>query len=254
MRDLQCEPEHFTDRIIFMSMYNDIAWQEKGNTERCDYNSQTVANYARKFPRDWSFLGPGSEKKWYGTYTHKPNGSWDQTAENMMANFSESGHPIFRASGALERGELRSEGHGKKSFYFNGTDENIELLSPHWFLRISSVSKEPQQIYATIYPKVLGLRWNLMHLIIWKRWKLLPTSQLQKLTPMHSSGKTWYKNTSENSNSCPNTRKFPNYVLIRVWSLTNKDDTSVLMILKKDNRCNIYAENTRCLAMKTGLV
>ena len=24
MRDLQCEPEHFTDNIIFMSMYNDI--------------------------------------------------------------------------------------------------------------------------------------------------------------------------------------------------------------------------------------
>ena len=26
MRDLQCEPEHFKDRIIFMSMYNDTAW------------------------------------------------------------------------------------------------------------------------------------------------------------------------------------------------------------------------------------
>ena len=26
MRDLQCEPEHLKDRIIFMSMYNDIAW------------------------------------------------------------------------------------------------------------------------------------------------------------------------------------------------------------------------------------
>ena len=39
-----------------MPMYNDIAWQEKGNTERCEYNSQTVANYARKFPRGhWSF-------------------------------------------------------------------------------------------------------------------------------------------------------------------------------------------------------
>ena len=29
MRDLQCEPEHLKDRIIFMSMYNDIAWGEK---------------------------------------------------------------------------------------------------------------------------------------------------------------------------------------------------------------------------------
>ena len=76
MRDLQCEPEHFNDRIIFMSMYNDIAWREKVNTERCEYNSQTVANYARRFPRGhWSFLGPGSEEKWHGTYTNRPDGS-----------------------------------------------------------------------------------------------------------------------------------------------------------------------------------
>ena len=60
MRDLQCEPEHFKDRIIFMSMYNYIAWREKGNTERCKYNSQTVADYTRKFPRGHgSFLRPG---------------------------------------------------------------------------------------------------------------------------------------------------------------------------------------------------
>ena len=102
---------------------------EKGNTERCEYNAQTVAEYARTFPRGhWSFLGPGSEKKWYGAYTDKPDGSWDRMAENMMMNFSESGHPIFRASSAFERGELRSKGGGKKSFHFNGSDENIELL------------------------------------------------------------------------------------------------------------------------------
>ena len=46
----------------------------------------------------------------------------------MMANFSDSGHPIFRASSAFERGELRSKEHGKKSVHFNGSNENIELL------------------------------------------------------------------------------------------------------------------------------
>ena len=34
MTDLQCEPEHFKGRIIFMSMYNDIEWGAKGNKER----------------------------------------------------------------------------------------------------------------------------------------------------------------------------------------------------------------------------
>ena len=45
-----------------------------------------------------------------------------------MANFSGSGHPLFRASSAFERGELRSKGGGKKSMHFNGSHENIELL------------------------------------------------------------------------------------------------------------------------------
>ena len=49
-------------------------------------------------------------------------------AEDMMMNLSDSGHPMFRASSASERGELNSKGHGKKSIHFNGSDENIELL------------------------------------------------------------------------------------------------------------------------------
>ena len=75
MKEQQCEPVQFNDRIIFLSMYNDITRGEKGNTERCEYNSKTLADYARKFPRGrWSFLGPGSEKKWYGTYSDEPDG------------------------------------------------------------------------------------------------------------------------------------------------------------------------------------
>ena len=41
---------------------------------------------------------------------------WDDAAEGMMLNFAESGLPVFRASNALERGEL------------NGGDETIELI------------------------------------------------------------------------------------------------------------------------------
>ena len=47
VKDLQCKPEHFRGRIIFMSMYNDIERKAKGNKEQCEY-SQTVANHARK--------------------------------------------------------------------------------------------------------------------------------------------------------------------------------------------------------------
>ena len=51
----------------------------------------------------------------------------DRFAKQMMMNFSESRHPIFRASSAFEL-ELRSKEGGNKTIHFNGSDENIELL------------------------------------------------------------------------------------------------------------------------------
>ena len=76
MGKLQCEPENCTGRIIFMSMFNDIVWDAKGNDEQCVNNSKTIKEYAERFPRGhWSFLGLGSEKKWYGTYDGQPDGS-----------------------------------------------------------------------------------------------------------------------------------------------------------------------------------
>ena len=115
MRELQCEPENFTGRIIFMSTFNDIVWDAKGNDEICENNSKTIKQYAERFPRGhWSSLGLGSEKKWYGTYDHTPDGSWDRIAEKMLLNFAETNHPVFRGTSALERGELRSKASGKE--------------------------------------------------------------------------------------------------------------------------------------------
>ena len=97
--------------------------------EFCIANSVKMQEYARKFPRGrWSFLGPACEEKWYGTHTQKPDGEWDRTAESMMLNFAESGHPAFRATGASERGELRGKGKGKKSIHLNGSEETVDLI------------------------------------------------------------------------------------------------------------------------------
>ena len=115
---------------LFMSMFNDIAWDAKGNDELCVNNSKTIKGYAERFPRGhWSFLGPGSEEKCNGTYDCKPHGSWNRTAEKMLQNFAGSSHPIFRCTSALERGQLRSKGGGKTSIHFNGS---TEILSCSW--------------------------------------------------------------------------------------------------------------------------
>ena len=59
-------PETFTGRILFMSMFNDISCEKKDNEEECVANAQVVSILAKKLGiGQWSFVGPGSEKKWY---------------------------------------------------------------------------------------------------------------------------------------------------------------------------------------------
>ena len=90
---LSVTPEKITGRIIFMSMFNDISWGSKDNKKECESNAQLVSLYAKRFGAgQWSFLGPGSEKKWYSTHVDRPQGEWDSVAELMMIKFSESGH------------------------------------------------------------------------------------------------------------------------------------------------------------------
>ena len=48
---------------------------QRGNKENCIANALRVAEYARTFTQGhWLFLGPGFEKKWYGTHVNKPDG------------------------------------------------------------------------------------------------------------------------------------------------------------------------------------
>ena len=96
------EPEKFQGRIIFMSMFNDIIWGYKDNETECESNANLVSIYARRFsPERWSFLGPGSVKKWYSTHGSRPQGEWDRVAELMMIKFGKNGHTVFRATSPL---------------------------------------------------------------------------------------------------------------------------------------------------------
>ena len=86
-----------------MSMFNDISCDRKGNKDECLANAGVVKVLARKFGvGQWSFIGPGSEKKWYSA-ENSPQGAWDNIAEEMLLEFAESGHPTFRATTPLSR-------------------------------------------------------------------------------------------------------------------------------------------------------
>ena len=72
----------------------------------------------------WSFLGPGSDKKWYSS-ENSPQGAWNNIAEQMLLEFAESEHPIFRATTPLSRGQLKSKGRGKLSLHFTADQDTI---------------------------------------------------------------------------------------------------------------------------------
>ena len=65
------------------------------------------------------------EKKWYSA-ENSPQGSWDNIAEEMLLEFAESGHPTFRATTPLSRGQLKSKGRGKLSIHFAADDFTID--------------------------------------------------------------------------------------------------------------------------------
>ena len=122
-------PTNFTGKIIFMSMLNDISRGSRDNEKECESSANLVSLYAKRFGKgQWSFIGPGSEKKWYSISEDTPQGEWDNVAERMMLEFAESGHPIFRATSPLSRGRLKSKGHGKLSIHYAADLETIETI------------------------------------------------------------------------------------------------------------------------------
>ena len=128
LSDLGETPEIFTGRILFMSMFNDISCDGKGNEEECVANVKVVSILAKKFGiGQWSFIGPGSEKKWYSA-ENSPQGAWDHIADEMLLEFAESGHPTFRATTPLSRCILKSKGHGKLSIHFTADYQTIEQV------------------------------------------------------------------------------------------------------------------------------
>ena len=122
-------PETFTEKFLFMSMFNDISCDKKDNEEERVANAKVVSIYAKKFGiGQWSFICPGSEKKWYSMKENSPQGIWDHIAEKMLLEFAESGCPIFRATTPLSRCKLKSKGHGKLSIHFAADQETIETI------------------------------------------------------------------------------------------------------------------------------
>ena len=113
-----------------MPMFNDISFDGKGNEEECVANSEVISILAMKFGiGQWSFIGPGSEKKGYSMEENSPQGIWDHIADEMLLEFADSGCPIFRATTPLSRCKLKSQGHRDLSIHFTADYPTIETFA-----------------------------------------------------------------------------------------------------------------------------
>ena len=96
--------------------------------DECLRNANILKSFAGRFGiGQWSFIGPGSEKKWYPS-ENSPQGAWDCVAEEMLLQFAESGHPIFRATTPLSRGKLKSKGKEKVSIHFSADQDTVDTI------------------------------------------------------------------------------------------------------------------------------
>ena len=79
-----------------MSMFNDISCRSRDNEKECLANVKLVSLHAWRLGKgQWSFVGLGSEKKWYCISEDNPQGIWDKIAERLLLEFAESGCLFF---------------------------------------------------------------------------------------------------------------------------------------------------------------
>ena len=117
------KPDEFSDRIIFMSMFNDIDMDKKRERRLCVLTSRT-----KKFKNGPSaFLGVGGDNKWNHDYESNYEGEWDLRASKVVDDFERSGHPAFKGICPLGR-EILKKKKGKDTIHFNGEQSNIDLL------------------------------------------------------------------------------------------------------------------------------
>ena len=120
-------PETFTGRILFMSVFNDISCDRKDNKDECLRNANIVKHLLGDLVLVNGHLLDQVLKR-SGVLPRSPQGACDHVAEEMLLLLAESGHPIFRATTPLSRGQLKSKGRGKLSIHFTADQDTIDTV------------------------------------------------------------------------------------------------------------------------------
>ena len=144
-----------------MSMFNDISCDRKDNKDECLNNAESVKVLARRFGiGQWSFIGPGFEKKCYSA-ENSPQGAliilrkkccWNSQKADILLSVQRLHCPgVFSRAKDMENCQYTSL-------------QIIQQLKQFFaisFLSISSVSPEQWQLYVQILKVIKIERGNL---------------------------------------------------------------------------------------------
>ena len=154
-------PEAFTGRILFMSMFNDISCDRKGNKDECLANAETVKVLARRIGiGQWSFIGPGSERNGIlPRIAHKEPGTtlqskccWNLQKVDILLSVQR-----LRCPGVFSRAK------DVENCQYTSLQMETQLIQfiALFFLSISSVSTEQWQLYVKNLRAIKIDHWNL---------------------------------------------------------------------------------------------
>ena len=129
------EPEEFGDRIIFISMFNDIDWTVK-ETKGIVFQIHTRSRRMHKDSRKdvGRSLALESESKRYENRNNKRDGKCDSIAAQMVQRFRETGHPVLTGARALSLGFLERS-KGKETTILNADRIIYSVTQQKNFLR-----------------------------------------------------------------------------------------------------------------------
>ena len=127
-----CKIEMWNLRLVKIEssscQFSMISIGQREGTRNMYFKFRTSQKYATRFSRgQWTFIGPGDEKKWYGTLSFTPEGKWDSIATQMVERFKETGLPVFQNISTLSRGFLKRK-NGRDTTRFNADSSNKGLL------------------------------------------------------------------------------------------------------------------------------
>ena len=155
-------PEIFTGRILFMSMFNDISCDRKDNKDECQKKANFVKTFAGRFGiGQWSFLGPGSEKKWYSS--EKSTRSRRQHCGENVAGICREWTSCFPCNDSIVQEYSQKQG-ARKNCQCTSLQiiQQLKQFFASSFLPISSVSTEQWRTYVRNSKPIKIDRGNLM--------------------------------------------------------------------------------------------